>query len=348
MEFGITFFPTIGPAEKKAGEYYDECLQLAGLADELDLAHVRTVEHYFFSYGGYSPDPVVFLTAVAARTTRVRLGTSAVIPAFSHPIKLAAKLAMLDNLSHGRLDVGFGRAFLPDEFTAFGVDMDESHVRFQEGIAACKLLWSEENVTWSGTYHSFGPVTLLPRPVQEPHPPVFVTTARSVDSCVTAGRAGHNLQMVGAILSPEQIQERISAFRKAWVDGGREPGTEQIHLSFPAYLAESRAEAFEAGRYDDGKNGAAIGAAVRSWSKTRSSAYPGYDKLADQSLRPDFAAKVGENKVLAGTPDDVAGQIEQLQDWFGDDITLSLSVHSGQLPAEMAARSMRLLATLDI
>jgi len=348
VEFGITFFPTVGPAEKSAREYYDEALQLARLADNLDMKHVRTVEHYFFSYGGYSPAPVTFLAAVAACTARVRLGTSAVIPAFTHPIKLAAKLAMLDNLSHGRLDVGFGRAFLPDEFAAFGVDMDESHIRFQEGIAACKLLWSEENVTWQGTHHNFGPVTLLPRPIQEPHPPVFVTTARSVDSCAAAGRAGHNLQMVGAILSRDQIQDRIAVFRKAWADAGHEPGTEQIHLSFPAYLAETRTEAFEAGSYDDAKNGESIAAAVRAWANVKSAAYPGYENLANQALRDDFTAKVRDNKVLAGDPDDVGTQIGQLRDWFGDDITLSLSVHSGHLPAEVGARSMRLVAAIDL
>lgn len=348
MKFGVTFFPTIGPTEKSAEQYYDECLGLARLADELDLTHVRTVEHYFFSYGGYSPDPVTFLSAVAACTSRVRLGTSAVIPAFTHPVKLAGKLAMLDNLSHGRLDAGFGRAFLPDEFAAFGVDMDESHARFHEGIAACKLLWSEEDVTWEGAYHSFGPVTLLPRPVQVPHPPVYVTTARSADSCATAGRAGHHLQMVGAILTRDQIQERIAVFRKSWADAGHEPGAEQIHLSYPVYLAESREDAYQAGSFDDARNGESLAAAVRAWATARSAAYPGYENLANQSLRPDFPAKVSDLKVLAGDPDDVAGQIRTIRDWFGDDITLSMSVHSGHLPAEVGARSMRLLAAIDI
>ena len=348
MKFGVTFFPAIGPAEKPAPQYYDECLELARLADELGLTHVRTVEHYFFAYGGYSPDPVTFLAAVAACTTRVRLGTSAVIPAFTHPVKLAGKLSMLDNLSHGRLDAGFGRAFLPDEFAAFGVNMDESHTRFQEGIAACKLLWSQENVTWEGTHHRFGPVTLLPRPVQLPHPPVYVTTARSIDSCVTAGRAGHHLQMVGAILSCEQIQERIGAFRKAWANAGHEPGTERIQLSYPLYLDESRARAHSAGSYAERMNGQAIAAAVRAWGSTTSTAYPGYEKLADQALRPDFSEKVRDIQVLAGNPDDVAGQVLRIREWFGDDIVLSLAVHSGHLPAEVGARSMRLLAALDI
>src|SRR2546429_386665 len=125
MEFGVALFPTMGPDELAASAYYDDSLKLVELADGLGFAHVQIVEHYFTAYGGYSPDPVSSLAAAAARTSRIRVTTGAVLPAFSHPLQLAGKLAMLDNLSHGRLDVGFGRAFLPGEFEAFGVSLDE-------------------------------------------------------------------------------------------------------------------------------------------------------------------------------------------------------------------------------
>src|SRR5215510_6476674 len=113
MRFGINFFPSVDPTHLSGRDYYRQALALAARADELGYHHVRTVEHYFRGYGGYSPSPVVFLTAVAQRTRRVRLVTGAVLPAFNHPIKLAAELAMLDCLSDGRLDAGFARAFSP-------------------------------------------------------------------------------------------------------------------------------------------------------------------------------------------------------------------------------------------
>ncbi|MDT0264219.1 LLM class flavin-dependent oxidoreductase [Jatrophihabitans sp. DSM 44399] len=344
MKFGITFFPSVGPAEKNPAEYYDECVLLAKLADSLDFHHVRTVEHYFFAYGGYSPDPVTLLTALAAHTRTIRLGTSAVIPAFTHPVQLAGKLAMLDNLSHGRLDVGFGRAFLPDEFRAFDISMDESQTRFDEGIAACKLLWSQEDVVWKGTHHAFGPVTSLPRPFQQPHPPVYITTARSIDSCIAAGKAGHNIQMVGAILSREQIQDRLAAYRSAWKEAGYEPGTELIQLSYPAFVDEDGAKAREIGAFDDARNGEAISQAVRSWSGTSSKAYPGYEKLAEQLIRPDLDQKIAENQILAGTPDEVSSQVAQIADWFGSDVILSLGVHTGQVPVEAGETTIRLIA----
>ncbi len=344
MKFGIVFFPTVGPADKPAPQYFDECLQLVDLAEELGYDHVKIVEHYFFAYGGYSPDPVTFLAAAAGRTSRVRLGTSATIPAFVHPVKLAGKLAMLDNISHGRLDAAFGRAFLPDEFKAFGIPMDESKSRFVESVEAVKRLWTEENVVWDGRYHRFGPVTLLPRPVQQPHPPVFVTTARSAESCAEAGRAGHNLQTVPNVMSTEELQDRLGVFRAEWAGSGRAPGTEQIHFSYPCVVAPDHERAHRLGRYDDERNSAAISAAVASWAVTTSSAYPGYEKLADIGRHSVFEDKLAAKKLLIGSPDQVRGQLEQIAEWFGDDITISLGVHSGHLSVEDAATTMRLLA----
>jgi alkanesulfonate monooxygenase SsuD/methylene tetrahydromethanopterin reductase-like flavin-dependent oxidoreductase (luciferase family) len=174
MRFGLNFFPSVDPRRLSGHAYYQQALALAARADELGYHHIRTVEHYFRGYGGYSPSPIVFLTAVAQRTRRARLVTGAVLPAFNHPIKLAAELAMLDCLSDGRLDAGFARAFLPEEFDAFQVPMDESRARFEEGIAAVKRLWTEPEVRFEGPFHQFGPLPLLPRPVQQPHPPIWV------------------------------------------------------------------------------------------------------------------------------------------------------------------------------
>ncbi|MEV7618201.1 LLM class flavin-dependent oxidoreductase [Streptomyces sp. NPDC089799] len=344
MKFGIVFFPTVGPADKPATQYFDEALRLADLAEELGFDHVKMVEHYFFAYGGYSPDPVTFLAAVAGRTERIRLGTSATIPAFQHPVKLAGKLAMLDNISGGRVDAAFGRAFLPDEFKAFGISLDESKDRFTEGIEAIKRLWSEEDVVFEGRFHRFGPVTLLPRPVQQPHPPVFVTTARSAESCAEAGRAGHNLQSVPNVMSTEELQNRLALYRSEWAASGRAPGTEQIHFSYPCVVAEDGEEARRKGRHDDDRNSAAIRDAVASWADVRSAAYPGYEKLVEATRTSHFESKLEQRKLLIGAPDQVRAQLEQIAEWFGDDITISLGVHSGHLGFEDAATTLRLMA----
>ena len=155
MQVGIQFFPDIGPDVKSARDYWQEALSLVALCDRYGYSHVRTVEHYFHPYGGYSPNPVVFLAAAAQVTKRARLVTGAVLPAFNNPLKLAGELAMLDALCDGRLDIGFARAFLPHEFARFGVRLDESRARFDEGMEQVRLLLEQENVTCEGRFHSF-------------------------------------------------------------------------------------------------------------------------------------------------------------------------------------------------
>jgi alkanesulfonate monooxygenase SsuD/methylene tetrahydromethanopterin reductase-like flavin-dependent oxidoreductase (luciferase family) len=172
VRFGLNFFPSFRPEDSSTADYYAQCLRIAARADELGFSSIKTVEHSFYDYGGHSPNPCVFLSAVAARTRRVRLITGAVIPAFHHPAHLGGDLAMLDNLSQGRLDAGFGRAFLPKEFEVYGVPMSESRERFEEAIGVIRRLWTEEKVTHHGRFWSFDEVRLMPRPFQKPHPPV--------------------------------------------------------------------------------------------------------------------------------------------------------------------------------
>ena len=190
MEFGVQFFPDVASEQKSGGEYSREALALAQEADNLGFTHVRIVEHYFHYYGGYSPNPMVFLAAAAQRTRRARLVTGAVLPVFNHPLKLAGEIGMLDAISGGRLDVGFARAFLPHEFRRFGRSPDESVARFREGIEQIELLLTRENVTHRGRFHTIENTTSLPHPTQKPRPKFYVAALNTVDSFAFAGTHG--------------------------------------------------------------------------------------------------------------------------------------------------------------
>src|SRR5439155_8085223 len=191
MEFGVQFFPSVGPGQKSAEQYWREALQLTQRAEQLGYANVRTVEHYFHPYGGYSPDPLIFLSAAAAMTRTIRLITGAVLPVFNNPLKLAGQIGMVDAISGGRLEVGFARAFLPHEFARFGISMDESRARFEEGLEQVRRLLEEENVTARGRFHSFENVTSLPRPTQKPRPPFWIAALSTRETFETAGTLGH-------------------------------------------------------------------------------------------------------------------------------------------------------------
>jgi len=229
MQFGVQFFPDVKPEQKAGAEYFREALTLAEEADNLGFTHIRIVEHYFHHYGGYSPNPMLFLAAAAQRTRQARLVTGAVLPAFNHPLKLAGEIGMLDAISGGRLDVGFARAFLPHEFRRFGRSPDESVARFREGIEQVELLLTRENVTHHGRFHTIENTTSLPRPTQTPRPKFYVAALNTPESFAFAGRMGYSVMAIplgGAVMRP-----LLGAYRDAWKTAGHR-GHGEVMLAF--------------------------------------------------------------------------------------------------------------------
>src|SRR5205085_5111584 len=241
MQFGVQFFPDVMPQQKSAEAYFREALELAEEADRLGYAHIRIIEHYFHHYGGYSPNPIVFLAAAAQRTRQARLVTGAVLPAFNHPLKLAGEIAMLDALSGGRLDVGFARAFLPHEFRRFGRSPDESVARFREGVEQVELLLSQENLTHRGRFHAIENTTSLPRPTQQPRPKFYVAALNTPDSFEFAGRMGYSVMAIALVA--EKMRPLLAAYRRAW-QMARHPRRGEVMIAFYLYCEADGARAW--------------------------------------------------------------------------------------------------------
>src|SRR6202034_536387 len=218
MQFGVQFFPNFRPSDKSAAEYFAESLAVAEEAETLGYTHARSVEHYFERYGGYSPNPIVFLSAAAARTKKMRLVTRAGVPAFNNPLKLAGEIAMLDAISGGRFDVGFARAFLPHEFRRFRISPDESVARFREGLEQVELLLTQENVSHRGRFHAFENVTSLPRPTQKPRAKFYIASTFTRESFEYAGRMGYSIMAIP--MAAEKLRETLFAYRDAYRAAG--------------------------------------------------------------------------------------------------------------------------------
>lgn len=342
MEFGMQFFPDVGPAQKSAQQYFDESLKLIELCDPDGWGHVRTVEHYFTPYGGYSPNPLLFLTAAAARTKRARLITGAVLPIFNHPLKLAGEIGMLDAISNGRLEVGFARAFLPHEFTRFGVPLDESRERFNEGMEQVRLLLEQENVTCEGKFHSFRNVTSLPRPTRQPRPPFWVAAIATPQSFIDTGKAGHAIMAIP--MAGGAMTELIGLYRKAWRDAGH-PGNGEVMLAFHLFCHENRDTAWQIARDPLNTYLRSLVEAASDWAGMQSKDYPGYDKIIDILSRETIETQVKSGAAWIGTPDDIAKQIETYVERVGGFESASLQVNFNMVPYEEASRSARLFAT---
>jgi natural product biosynthesis luciferase-like monooxygenase protein len=342
MEFGIQFFPDVGPSEKSGAAYWQEALALVGLCDELGFSHVRTVEHYFHPYGGYSPNPLVFLSAAAMRTRRARLITGAVLPVFNNPLKLAGEIGMLDAISGGRLEVGFARAFLPHEFARFGVSVNESRARFEEGMEQVRRLLEEEAVSLEGRFHSFRNVTSLPRPTQRPRPPFWVAALSTPESFVNAGAAGHSVMAIP--MAGGRMKELIGLYREAWRRAGH-PGQGRVMLAFHMFCAESAEEAVRIARGPLERYLKTLVAAAAEWTEGLDSAdYPNYDKIIAGLARETFESQVEKGAAWIGTPDAITAQIRAYQALVGGFEIASMQVNFNTIPHEDAARSMRLFA----
>jgi alkanesulfonate monooxygenase SsuD/methylene tetrahydromethanopterin reductase-like flavin-dependent oxidoreductase (luciferase family) len=340
MQVGIQFFPDIGPEVRSARDYWQQALSLVALCDRYGYSHVRTVEHYFHPYGGYSPNPVVFLAAAAQVTKRARLVTGAVLPAFNNPLKLAGELAMLDALCDGRLDIGFARAFLPHEFFQFGVRLDESRARFDEGMEQVRLLLEQEDVTCAGRFHSFSCVTSLPRPTQKPRPPFYVAALATKESFQRAGAAGHGIMAIP--MAGGAMAELLGLYREAWSRAGH-PGRGTVMLAFHMFCHQDQATAERIAREPLNRYLRSLVAAASDWmTGERSADYPGYDKIIAALSRDTFETQVEKCAAWVGTPQRILDTIETYRRQIGDFEIASVQVNFNDMAVADAQASMRL------
>jgi alkanesulfonate monooxygenase SsuD/methylene tetrahydromethanopterin reductase-like flavin-dependent oxidoreductase (luciferase family) len=252
---------------------------------------------------------------------------------------------MLDNMSNGRLDAGFGRAFLPKEFEVYGVPMSESRDRFEESIGMIKRLWTEDRVTAKGRFWTLEDVHLMPRVCQKPHPPIWIAAISSEESFVYAAKNGFNLMIVPYAGKPGQLQELVRMYRKLWAQSGHTPGAEQIQVAQFGYVAEDRDEArrgFEriAKRYLE-----TFADAVVSWKGRNESDYPGYDKMVASILATTPDKIVAQGGAFVGSPDDVVSQVEACMKTFDGPIEPSMQINFGGSKDAEAFRTLELLAT---
>jgi alkanesulfonate monooxygenase SsuD/methylene tetrahydromethanopterin reductase-like flavin-dependent oxidoreductase (luciferase family) len=340
MQHGMQFFPDVRPSDKSAEAYFRDSLELVDLVDPLGFTHVRIVEHYFHYYGGYSPNPLIFLAAAAQRSKRARLVTGAVIPAFNNPLKLAAEIAMVDGICGGRLDVGFARAFLPHEFRVFGISPDESVARYREGIEQIDLLLREEHVTHHGRFHSFDDVTSLPRPTQTPRPNFYVAATFTPETFAYAGRMGYSIMSIP--MASEKLRELLDTYRAAWRAAGH-PGNGEVMLAFHRFVDEDGERARRIAKPNIDGYFRSLLSAAQDWTQgTTSTDYQDYDKKYAHLQKQSMESMIASGSALIGTPDEVVAQLQALQERTGGFEHASLQVNFHLLPQDEAKRSVDL------
>lgn len=187
----------------------------AVFAEEMGFHSFWTVEHHFLEEFSHCSNPEVLYGAVAARTSTLRLGYGVRLTPkpYNHPIRSAESAATLDNISDGRVEFGTGRSATRLELEGFGIDPRETRAMLGEAIDHIVGCWTNDEYEFDGKYWSMPRRRVLPKPVQDPHPPIWSATT-SLDGHYEVGRMGVGLLSFAVGVPPEDLIPRVEAYRK--------------------------------------------------------------------------------------------------------------------------------------
>jgi alkanesulfonate monooxygenase SsuD/methylene tetrahydromethanopterin reductase-like flavin-dependent oxidoreductase (luciferase family) len=252
MKFGI-FFELSAPRPIRRGveqRVYHEALEQARLADELGFDQVWAVEHHFLEGLSSCSAPEIFLTAVAMQTKQIRVGhgIAVCVPSFISPIKLAERTAALDIVSNGRVDLGTGRSSTWTELGGFRADLDETKKTWDEYVRVIPKMWTQDYFGYEGRAFSMPQRAVLPKPVQDPHPPLWlaVTSPGTEMEAAERGMGYLSLSFSGSLADHEA---RAGEYRRV-IQHCEPVGSfvnEQVTFTNFMHCAEDNAEAVAAG-----------------------------------------------------------------------------------------------------
>jgi len=205
-----------------------EVIGLAEAAEQAGLSTVWVAEHHFHS-GGVVPSPPVLLAALGARTRRIRLGALVSVLPFHRPIELAEQYAMVDRLLEGRLNLGVGSGYIPLEFDGFGIDPGEKRERFDRALDTMLAAFEGQEVRSEGPRSV--PVRINVRPVQRPHPPIWIAVQRR-EAIPFVARRGASLALVpyATLTDRSELSDEVREYRAHLANGARGEVAAALHL----------------------------------------------------------------------------------------------------------------------
>ena len=335
---------------------YEEHLAAWEEMDRLGYDGVGFNEHHCSPYGLMN-SPNLLAAAAAQRTKQLKLLIYGNLLPLHEPLRLAEELAMLDCLSNGRLISGFARG-IPREYQVHNVKLADSRARFEEAYDIVTRAWTEEVFSYEGKFWSYKDVSLWPRPVQRPHPPIWVPIVGSKESIEFAGR--NNIVITPGLKSGGLQDDIIRFYAKCLAEHGHRITPDHLSLALNVYVADSKAQAvkengpyflyfnrtlFSHGNFTETSLQRAAG-----YSSQSSTDYVRQENLrAAENAREDFrnltledVARMAE-RMPWGAPDEVAERIIAMAEHAGAG-TIQVSLNRGAMPQEMFLEQIRRFA----
>ena len=320
MEFGVLQF--FSWPERRVGleTVYEHALQRIDVMDQTGYDAVWLAEHHFNTYS-VCPSVHIMGTHVAARTKNLRIGTAVSLAGMYHPLRLAEEVALLDVLSGGRVNWGAGRGFDPTEFRVFDLTPETRSAKFRENVNVVLAAWRNERLTFHGEYNHFDDIEVLPKPLQDPHPPVWVA-ASSPGAIEWAASEGHSILM-DPHASHVDIAGKYGHYCGTLEAYGYSIAGREIPMARLLAVAPTHDEASEIAR---------AGAQWTVGAYARSNTLRALSTVGDKPPPPepvDPVQRYIDEVIVYGTPSEVVDKLTQLRDEMSLEYLLcSLLSHS--------------------
>ena len=328
VNFGI--FDWIDRGTQPLSELYEDRLQLLAAADEAGFFCYHLAEHHATPLG-MAPSPALFLTAATQRTRRIRLGPLVYLLPLYDPLRLIEEVAMLDQLSGGRLELGVGRGVSPYELHNFGVDPAKSRAMFDEALTVLLAGLTRQRLSFPGVHYQYEDVPIELHALQQPYPPLWYPT-HTPSSIEYAGRHGFNFVGLGGATA---VREHTDAYRRAWDAHRHDRDRLNGHVLAPkigilrlVVVAERDAVAEAAAR-----------AAHQVWFRSITQLWHDH---GDHSIDGLFAWDTAS--IIFGSPDHVRAEIDRVITESGCNYVIC-SFAWGTWSREQSMRSLRLFST---
>ena len=287
MAFGV--FDHVDANGAPLYQYYEDRLELVRMLDKYGFRSYRIAENHSTPLG-MAPSPTVYLAAVARSTTRLRLGPLVFALPLYHPFRLVQEICMVDQISKGRLEIGFGRSASPIEAAYFGNDHAEAEQTYRENLDRILAALAGNNFDGKGTFNDVDEVPLVVQPYQKPHPPLWYG-AHSTESAARAARMGSNIV---SLATAEETRTFADRFRETWLaEHGSPDALPLIGLGIFVHVDEDETRA---------KANAARAYAV--WHDSFNWLFRRHDLAVPRHQRPaEFDGMAAQGRAVAGTPD---------------------------------------------
>jgi alkanesulfonate monooxygenase SsuD/methylene tetrahydromethanopterin reductase-like flavin-dependent oxidoreductase (luciferase family) len=241
MEFGV--FDHLDRYDVPLQAYYEDRLQLIELYDRAGFHAYHLAEHHATPLG-MAPSPSVFLAAIAQRTRRLRFGPLVFALPLYHPLRVIEEICMLDHLSGGRLEIGFGRGASPVELTLYGQDPAQAHAIYSEALDIVLRGLTHQTLSFSGKHFRFDEIPMALSPLQKPHPPIWYGV-HSTQAAVRAAEQGLNTVSLDPAVPTRAFSDH---YRAAWRETRGEAPLPKLGLGRFIVVADTDAEALDLAR----------------------------------------------------------------------------------------------------